>query len=430
MTALPCPSSASAHEPLLAALGVLSFSEAEFESALGQIRATGAFLGRGEHSELLSEVLRWRRFYTPSALYGHRLGANVAIVSHYPFADHDDLFVVDNRHVTKNAVLGEESRDRVCRARERRLPVIGFFGGSTVQGYGARLPPYTIPAQAERILALRHGIDAVCVNYGVAGWTCAESLHLLIHEATGSIDIAVFYDGWNCCNEFFLRSLASKSVSRNSARPVLYPGTSFQHYEQDYLAGIHYSVPRMSRRLLNLSVNHLCSLLAKCWPGQRIKQWLNSILQRYFTIADVHALREELDRPELRPEEERSAVEKAAAEYLSAHAKVVLWCQANGIRLLHALQPLLPNSRKQLTEREESFSKSGLPWGKPHLVRQFRDNVKGQPGLLDLSSLFDEVVEEGFIDTGHLNMRGNFRVALCLADLLAQDLADLPTWRG
>ena len=62
-------------------------------------------------------------------------------------AEHDDLLTADRSRVSKNAALGVESGGRILTAKERKAPVIAFFGGSTVQGYGARLPQFSIPAQ-------------------------------------------------------------------------------------------------------------------------------------------------------------------------------------------------------------------------------------------------------------------------------------------
>jgi hypothetical protein len=42
--------------------------------------------------------------------------------------------------------------------------------------------------------------------------------------------------------------------------------------------------------------------------------------------------------------------------------------------------------------------------------------------MMDLSDTFDEVSDEVFVDAGHMNMRGNFHVALRLSAWLAREL--------
>lgn len=416
------PLSTAEQEDLLAATGVLSFCQAEFERALAEVASSSSFLGRGDASEFLSEVARWRRFFTPSALYGHRLGEDVSILSRYPFAEHDDLLITDRSRVTRNGVNGMDSTERVRAARARSAPVIGFFGGSTVQGYGARLPEYTIPAQVEQILTVRYGIDAVCLNYGVAGWTCVESLHLLVHEASAKVDVAVFYDGWNCCNELFLRELVSIRRVVSPDLPAVFPGTSLHHVEQDFVGGLYFRARHLAERSVRLAINRLFTALSSSKGESAIRRLLNILLQRHFTLVDRRLLRESLDRVSLSPNEEGEIVRRIAEDYLQTHRKIARWCDACGICLIHALQPLLPNSAKTVTPREERFRRSGLPWGRPHVPVLFREAIRGQPGMVDLSDILDEVEGEMFVDVGHLNLRGNFHVAVRLADLLAKQL--------
>jgi hypothetical protein len=413
----------SDHDSLMAATGVLSFSEAEFEQAVAEVAVSLSFLGRGDGSEFLSEIARWRRFFPPSSLYGHRLGERVSILSRYPFADSDDLLIADGFRVNRNDISGEDSEDRIRQARARGATVIAFFGGSTVQGYGARLPKYTIPAQVERILAIRYGIDAICLNYGVAGWTCVESLHLLIHEAATVVDAAVFYDGWNCCNELFLRELVAQGAEATSALPAIFPGTSLRHVEQDFVGSLHYRMQHLAVRTLRLTVNGLFTAIAHHLEQPALRSFLNRLLQRYFTLVDRRMLREPLDRITMTAEEEGKLVLRVACEYLRTHDKIARWCDAYGIVQIHAFQPILQNSTKVISTRERSFQQSGLPWGRPHVPVLFRAAVRGRAGIDDLSDIFNDVEDEVFVDAGHLNPRGNFYVALSLADMLARKLS-------
>lgn len=407
-------------EELMSALGILSFGDHDFARSLDEAVAAGSFLGRGTGTEFLSEVTRWRRFFVPSAMYGHRLATGVSILSRYPYAEHDDLLVVDRSHVSKNAVLGEDSEERIRAAKLRRARVIAFFGGSTIQGYGARLPQYSIPAQVESILRLRHGVDAVCLNYGVAGWTCVESLNLLIHEVSDSLDVAVFYDGWNCCNEAFLSALVADGFGSAGTSPCIFPGTSMRHVEQDFVRGLHYSASHLWRRSFRLSVNRLLTWIAGGCGASRLSRLLNRLLQRFFSIAEIRLLRERLDRVVLAPGAEREVIRRVADAYVRTHDKIARWCEACGIQRIHAFQPLLPNSGKVRTPREETFYQSGLPWGRPYVSALFRDAIRDYPGMTDLSDALDDVRAEVFVDAGHLNMQGNFHVAVRLAEQLAR----------
>ena len=356
-------------------------------------------------------------------MYGYRLGPSTAIVSRYPYFDYDDFFTVDGDGVTKNAANAPDMHVRVEAARVSGAPVIGFFGGSTIQGFGARLPQFSIPAQIEKIFKLRHGLDVVCINYGVAGWTCSDSLLLLIQEAGLNLDAAFFYDGWNCCYDFYLRTIAPRFVSDHTPIPHPFPGTSFRHMEIDYIASLHFSAGYLGRRAVQLMINRCLTWVADRLPYKLVRCFLDFVLRRYFSLADLFLLRNRLNSHAVQPDEEESITELAAAEYLAIHKKISRWCRAEGLRFWHVYQPLLANSNKPLHPREVEFSKTGLPAGRINVTRLFRNFVnRHEHEIIDFSDTFDFSPQQMFIDAGHLNAMGNFQVALRISDLIARDL--------
>ncbi|MCY2932525.1 MAG: hypothetical protein NT172_00030 [Planctomycetota bacterium] len=408
---------------LQAAVGLISFTEADFDTVVHEDLAHYSYLGRGESREFISEVKRWRRFFRPCAMYGYRLNPSTSIVSRYPYFNHDDFFTVDGNGVGRNAVIAPDTHVRVQAARSRGAPVFGFFGGSTIQGFGARLPQFSIPAQIEKIFKLRHGLDVVCINYGVAGWTCSDSLLLLIQEAGLNLDAAFFYDGWNCCYDFYLRTIAPRFVSDHTPIPHPFPGTSFRHMEIDYIASLHFSAGYLGRRAVQLMINRCLTWVADRLPYKSVRCFLDFVLRRYFSLADNVLLRNRLNSYVVQPNEEEAITESAVTDYLATHKKLSRCCQAEGLRFWHVYQPILANSNKPLHPCEVEFSKTGLPAGPINVSQIFRKLVnRDEHEIIDFSDIFDFSPQQMFVDAGHLNAKGNFQVALRLSDLIARDL--------
>lgn len=403
---------------------LLAFSEETFEEAVGRLRQEEGFLGTGSSTELLSNVLKWRRFYRPSSFYGHRLGAKVSIISDY--GGLVDAFTTDCWGVCKNAVGAEETPGRIQRARDEGGPVLAFFGGSTIQGVGSRLPEFTIPALVERILRQQHGIAAVCVNHGVAGWSSAEQVHLLIHETAYRPDVCLFYDGWNCCWNYYHGFMLNSEPGNRQAGswPGLWtPGTSLRHCEHDELNALTFRASSLARRSVQLVGNRLLSWVAAVFGSVRLNSALNRWATAVFSLRPPDVLRSTKDvkLPDARRDEFLRA---AVAEYLRLDELAATVCAARGVAFLHYFQPLMVTTRKTLSANELARQATGRTMPNPEIFALFaaflRECTKSEH-FLDLTDALDEAQGEIFVDEGHLSRYGNYYIARRIVqDVLAR----------
>lgn len=387
-----------------------AFSEEAFRQAVDRLRRRDGFLGTGTRADVWRNAMTWRQFYCPSSFYGHRLGANVSIVSNY--GELTDIFVTDSAGVCKNSIDGEHTAARIRTARECGHLVIAFFGGSTMQGVGCRLPEFTIPAMVERILLETHDLPAVCLNQGVAGWSSAEQLHFLMHETGYEPDVCVFYDGWNCCWNFYHGLLLNAASRRTGAAPWMY-GTSLRHCEHDELSAVTFRASSLARRAARLWGNRLLGVLTGVISSARWSGFWGRLTGALFPLRAPDVLRHTTGVPvsdALRDE----LLLGAATEYLRIDALAATICESRRVRFLHCLQPLLANTLKPLTPGEQTLQTREQRMRNPEIFALFTDLIrraKRPEHLVDLTGALDDVGEDTFVDGGHLNRYGNYYVA-------------------
>ncbi len=104
-------------------------------------------------------------------------------------------------------------------------------------------------------------------------------------------------------------------------------------------------------------------------------------------------------------------------------------CQSFNIRFLHFLEPLLSVGPKIMTMREkELFDENASSGGDRdvcvNFYRHFEERDFANAALLEkvdthsLLNVFQDASEEVYVDTGHLNGRGNNLVARAMADVI------------
>lgn len=401
---------------------VQALTDSTFREEAARLRQEPGFLGTGTDARLLANALRWRNFYRPTSLYGHRLGAGVSIVSSY--RGMLDLFTTDSWGLCKNKVGGEDAEMRVRQARRDGKAVIAVFGGSTVQGIGASLPEFTIPALVEAVLLEEYGLETVCLNHGVAGWTCAEELLYLLHETTYCPDVCVFYDGWNCCWHLYHAVQCAVRAALSPLRQAHASwerGTSLLQCERNQSTELEFSVAFLARRLVVLLANSLLS-----WGGRfsppGIRGVAEKVVELLFPVRPAsHSLA--TAKGSLSEAEQDQFVREAVTEYVRIHFCARTLCEARGIHFFHFYQPLLLNTGKELTVSEKTLKTREHAERFQEVYRRFRWHLQllSAPGATtDLSGALDGVREEVFLDGGHLNHCGNYYVARCIARHLVE----------
>jgi hypothetical protein len=147
---------------------------------------------------------------------------------------------------------------------------------------------------------------------------------------------------------------------------------------------------------------------------------LNFLLQSYFSLADRRLLTDAMEKYVLTEKQEQVIIYDVAKDYVETHAKMKTLCESRQINFIHIFQPLLSTTQKPLSARETDFKKSGLPWGRPHVYPQFRDKVLSIAAPIDFTNRLDGIADELFVDSGHLNIKGNYIIANSMVTLLKE----------
>lgn len=403
---------------------VTAFTEHEFAEAVHTLRRTEGYLGVGTRASTLKNAGLWRKFYVPDALYGHQIGANVALLSEYMGPETPDVFVSDGRGISCNTTRRVQTLTRIQEAHARGHTVVAVFGGSTVQGIASRIPEFTIPALLERILAESHGIQSVCINHGVAGWTSTDELHLLLHGLEYRPDVCICYDGWNCCWHYYQLALLGSGVVNedDQAVPIVWRrGISERHLGAEHLDRVAFSAAGLLCRSAQLLVHR--GLAAALSPFEAVHGGISSRVPGALVPIRPHDAFAGVRRMSLPPTQRDRVLAAIAGEYLRIHQLISCVCRERGISFAHFVQPLLMNTQKPLTPHEERLRRREQEMPNPEIFTLFPAFLQSGDdigGVTNLSAVFDNTVADVFADGGHLKPMGNYLVASAIATSLVE----------
>jgi len=261
---------------------------------------------------------------------------------------------------------------------------IGFFGGSTMWGTGAR-DNETIPS----LVARKLGVQAV--NFGESGWRAHQSLNRLmeVYIAGETLDIVVFYDGVN--------------EVAHGCRAELEP---FSHARQGLIA-----------ERLNLSFSkNLRSFFAP------IMRFTAGVARRMTTDKTAAPVPFDCSRD---PAKSAFIARMLAADWDMAR----FIADRMGARFIGALQPVAvfsdtPLDYIDLTKRGplEAEYKAVYP-----LIRRGLEGISGGDRLeyIDMTHALD-TPEKVYIDWAHLSPNGNAMIADRLSDRIRNFSAAIP----
>ena len=389
---------------------VQNFNSYEFEESIKLLESSKDFIGYGTDSDSLEIVLLWRKFFQPSSFFGHIIAKNVSIVSE--FKGLKDIWVTDSMGVCKNNIDADDTQIRINKAKDDNVPIIAFFGGSTMQGVGSYLPNFTIPSLVEQILLEEYNFKTVCINHGVAGWSSSEELNFLIHGLDYTPSHCIFYDGWNCVWNFYNGILLNNQFKTDSIIKWQ-KGTSLRHVEYDYQNLLQFSILWQIKKTSNLIFNKFLlyiskSLNIKFW--RRLLQKISSIFFPYKRFNILYNLNNKSLSDDLRD----NYLIQIATEYLRIDKIANLVCESRAINCIHFMQPTLLTTNRPYSLREMNLLELGDPLPNSEvfsLFTKFVNNEKPPKYLMDISDTFNQIDEEVFQDDGHLNPIGNYYVA-------------------
>jgi len=359
------------------------------------------FIGHASHSEWISDAKKWGRFFVSSQYCGYKVAGNVSIISHYPYFEYPDIFVASDRGYLCNEV-GEDIRSEIVlqQAKNDGCRIIGIFGGSTIQGYGSRIPDFSIPARLEMHLR-RNGMPVKCLNFGVAGWTISEIVGYIASHDLSYLDQIIVYDGWNCAQEAFLKNILTGLPGKegiNSIRDledlILRP-TLFSPVQLFY---------RLTKALGNLSLGRLSQWFPELEPI------MSPLAGSFFSLSLRKKILELVAEDEFEKEKIQQRLPDIVAEYSRLHEVLYGIGKAIGKPIIHFVQPTLYTTEKLLTAREAFVLKAGIPWGHADIYAEFV-RLLAPKHENDLTRALSGIPGEIFNDIGHLTSLGNNAIA-------------------
>jgi len=389
------------------------------------------FIGIASGSEMLDNIVRWRQFYSVSSLYGHRIGKKKSILTNFIPDQGMDLMIGDKYGILKNDENHLDSRERITKAKidSENVFVVAIFGGSTIMGQGSRKPKFTIPALTEQILKVEYDKEVICLNYGIGATMSSDALNILMHDVLRDDppDMIMFYDGWNCCS--YLSTIESiKFLKSDSDRIIYYPGYGIRNIEHDFVLSGYYKGFETLKRSLYLLLNKLGGFFLRLFPIPFFKKVWNYILGNYLSVRPSSApelLATFSDSENISEKDFRLASTRAVEEYVRIHDIAEVLCKMRKIRFKTFLQPLLFWGKKPMTLQEQKWRNEGTSSGNTEIFYSFFRAFKEQKRrnyMVDLTSSFDNISEQLYQDSGHLNRKGNYIIAKKLAQEISNEL--------
>ena len=371
--------------------------------------------------DLMTNIRRVRSSIQPDPRYGDRpLPGKVFIVNNLDW-DEDlsgtsaDLYVTDKRGRAKNALDDSDTDLKISNRRKQNpnLKVFSFFGGSTIMGDGAQLPQFSIPALVEKILNHEYGIDCICINNGVLGWTIQDSFSLLANEVLKEkSDAIIFYSGWNCIRSLIISEALKQANSFEDCFRIT-DGCTTRQIGFNYFLYHRFSPLKTVKQGLISSVNLLLSSVVESIPFKAMQKRLKTAISNYLSVQD--------DLSEIMAKSvEQYQVENLAAgaveHYRHMNSMAKACCASKGSVYLSYFQPLLYFGDKPLSPEEKLIYDRYNHY--PEYYQKFYHLMQGHfvnDGMVDLANIFNGNTEQLYIDMGHLNKMGYFLVAQRIA---------------
>ena len=392
---------------------------------LAESQTDSTFIGIIENLPLYSDIIRSRKFFVPNSYLGHTYGKSVlALFNSRPEAGMD-MYVTDQYGILKNSLNAHDYRTRMSVGEKNNTPSIWFFGGSTMMGMGARTPDHSIPALVEKNLREQHNLETVCVNFGVGGTYCLDafnlmSTHLMLHNKP---DIVIFYDGWNCCSYPSL----IETVASDSAQTTAFAG-GLRQLEHSLLLSNLFKPSWLAQRALKLMISCCLDMLGSSFNSAKLKHLLTWMNLKFLTSRPIEDIvrRQNQSKNYFSPDTKASS--RAALEYIHIHNCAKAICSSNDIKFKTFLQPLLFWGNKKKTPNEKTWLKNSHSTADGSVFKGFYEELTAhytqcvdRTPFVDLTNVFDMEKEELFIDSGHLNRRGNTLVAKSIASSLIKN---------
>ena len=385
------------------------------------------FIGLIDSSENIKNILKARKFLKPSSFYGHMYGENISTAWNMRPSEGIDVFETDSNGILKNSINSEDAILRIQKAKKNNTPIFYIFGGSTVMSLGSGIPNFSIPSLIEKISKKRYQKEIVCVNFGLGGTSSQEAFNLMIYKAfkLAKPTSVVFYDGWNCSTYLAIMHVL-KNKNNKDKKITFCDGENLQNVEHNITLNSSYDLFWMLARTLKLFLANFISTISSLIKLKIISKIFNILQSKFFSLKikniNVSVINKLKDCGE---SEIKNMIPDLVSEYIDIHKYAHEICKSQKINFYWIFQPLVFYGKKKLGKRELIFKKNRLSSFQPKFYENFYKELKNKLfndsekyNFSDLTNIFDDVEDQTYIDSGHLNKFGNLIVASKITDII------------
>tara|TARA_B100001057_G_scaffold407260_1_gene421037 strand:- start:555 stop:1838 length:1284 start_codon:yes stop_codon:yes gene_type:complete len=386
------------------------------------------FIGTINNSGDIENILTARKFLKPSSFYGHMYANNVSTTWNLRQSEGMDIFVTDSNGILKNSVNSDDAFLRIKKAKEQKIPIYYIFGGSTIMSLGSRIPNFSIPSLIERIFQKKYKSEIICVNFGLGGTSSQEALNIMIYKAfkLAKPSSVIFYDGWNCSTYLALiNKLKKEDIKYENL--TFFNGENIRNIEHNSILNSSYNLYWMLKRTLKLFLANSINLISNFFKIEILSKILNKIQSKYFSLKILNLNNTISEFNNISENEIKNMVPTIVSDYIDIHNYANQICKSHQIDFYWIFQPLVFYGEKKLNQNEITWKKKGLSSIQPKFYESFYEEFKKKNksfvetkniNFHDLTNIFDGIVDQTYIDSGHLNRLGNLIVADKITDIL------------
>ena len=310
---------------------------------------------------------------------------------------------------------------------------VWMFGGSAMWGFGAS-DEETIPSQLSRLLNREWGVDAKVTNFGEAAFVSTQEMIYLLRELQ-LIDVLRDIKQTMCCEEWL-------KTQRNLRQPpdivVFFGGITDAAavVESQGPLGSHISIARI-RDKLERGGNLQSGVIEN---DTQIKTIIRSMALFRAARFAANKVGVEIAANTVRAEDHQFDKEvpvlaqKALSQWLENRRIVSVLSQEYNFNYIFALQPALWFEGKPLEASETELLESAKDGERRLLAVRAELSALLEAQLLarelddvyNLGSVFQNVSEPLYIDTGHVTARGNQILSQVLFNLIRTNICNQP----
>ncbi|MBT5551190.1 MAG: SGNH/GDSL hydrolase family protein [Nitrospina sp.] len=363
-----------------------------------------------------------REWHIADPLLGWRLGKNVGITLHYGHAEGVAWQITNQQGFAASDSLSFE----VPQKKPPGVFRIFIFGGSTVEGIGAKTPFGNLPAQFSQLLKktvrpLEGFTSFEVVNAGVAGYSSNnEYLYFISEIIHYDPDLVIFYDGAN--DQIHWQHQLALNPN------LLFPKRLNKHLEWADRLNDSYTFPGA----LGLVFQNIKKVFYE-YSHQSATLWIiKRSFQKIFSVSELITIEEMVDIAGPLNSEAFPYPSKGIEFYEGNIRDSIIFALSHNVKVAEFLQPLVGVDEKQY--HKEAQERVDTKTKEMELLRKFyksaREMLKGlsasykdQPNvcIADLSTSLENEKERLYNDNrAHLNKRGNEIMARHIRDRLIQ----------